>query len=195
MADPQIAQWFHTVDKNRTGRLGPVELQNALRNNNYTTFNIQVVQMMIKMFDRDNTQTINVNEFCELWKYLGQWRQTFDRYDTDRSGNISQQELSAALQQMGYSGFSPQFIQTLYKKYDFDKSGSLQFDGFVHAIIVIQRLTGAFQQYDLQRNGHAQFTYEQYLTSVVNTMWACEHSPIDLNQLYTVVENTYFDSN
>lgn len=57
---------------------------------------------MIKMFDRDNTGTINVNEFCELWKYLGQWRQTFDRYDVDRSGNISQQELSSALQQMGY---------------------------------------------------------------------------------------------
>ena len=57
---------------------------------------------MIKMFDRDNTGTINVNEFCELWKYLGQWRQTFDRYDVDRSGNISQQELASALQQMGY---------------------------------------------------------------------------------------------
>ena len=54
------------------------------------------------MFDRDNTGTINVNEFCELWKYLGQWRQTFDRYDVDRSGNISQQELASALQQMGY---------------------------------------------------------------------------------------------
>ena len=60
------------------------------------------LKMMIKMFDRDHSQTINVNEFCELWKYLGQWRQTFDRYDADRSGNISQQELAQALQQMGY---------------------------------------------------------------------------------------------
>ena len=58
--------------------------------------------MMIKMFDRDHSQTINVNEFCELWKYLGDWRKTFDRYDVDRSGNISQQELAQALQQMGY---------------------------------------------------------------------------------------------
>ena len=57
---------------------------------------------MIKMFDRDGTGTINVNEFCELWNYLGQWRKTFDRYDQDRSGNISQPELSAAFQQMGY---------------------------------------------------------------------------------------------
>merc|ERR1712131_58076 len=169
MADPQIAQWFHTVDKNRTGKLSALELQQALRNNNYTTFDIQVVQMMIKMFDRDHSQTINVNEFCELWKYLGQWRQTFDRYDADRSGNISQQELAQALQQMGYR-FSPQFVDTIYKKYDYHKSGSLQFDGFVHAIIVIQRLTGAFQQYDTGRNGNAHFTYEQYLASVIGNI-------------------------
>merc|ERR1711953_308991 len=169
MADPQIAQWFHTVDKNRTGRLGPLELQQALRNNNYSTFDIQCVQLMIKMFDRDMTGTINVNEFCELWKYLGQWRQTFDRYDQDRSGNISKQELEQALQQMGYR-FTPQFVQSLFVRYDFHKSGSLQFDGFVNSVIVIQRLTQAFQQHDHQRNGNAHFTYEQYLASVINNL-------------------------
>jgi len=169
MADPQIAQWFHTVDKNRTGRLGPTELQQALRNNNYSTFDIAVVQLMIKMFDRDNTGTINVNEFCELWKYLGQWRQTFDRYDVDRSGNISQQELASALQQMGYR-FTPQFIQSLYQKHDYNRDGTLQFDGFVHSVILIQRLTGAFQQYDVHKNGNAHFTYEQYLSSVINSI-------------------------
>jgi len=47
MADPQIAQWFQTVDKNRTGRLGPTELQQALRNNNYSTFDIAVVQVIL----------------------------------------------------------------------------------------------------------------------------------------------------
>ena len=57
---------------------------------------------MIKMFDRDNTGKIDLNEFGHLWNYLGQWRQVFNRYDIDRSGNISQQELGSALQQMGY---------------------------------------------------------------------------------------------
>ena len=54
------------------------------------------------MFDRDNTGQIDVNEFIQLWKYLGQWRQTFECFDVDRSGNISQGELNSALQQMGY---------------------------------------------------------------------------------------------
>ena len=57
---------------------------------------------MIKMFDRDNTGKIDLNEFGQLWNYLGQWRQVFDRFDADRTGHISQQELTSALQQMGY---------------------------------------------------------------------------------------------
>merc|ERR1712110_145318 len=165
--DPQISQWFHTVDKDRSGRLSADQLQQVLRNNNYSTFDIQVVHLMIGMFDRDNTRTINVNEFCDLWKYLGQWRQTFDRFDVDRSGNISKSELDEALRTMGYS-FTSQFSDVLFKKFDYRKSGSLQFDGFVHSVILIQRLTTAFQGYDTQRNGNAHFTYEQFLACVLS---------------------------
>ena len=57
---------------------------------------------MIKMFDRDNTGQIDLNEFNQLWNYLGQWRQMFDRFDADRSGHISGNEFWSALQQMGY---------------------------------------------------------------------------------------------
>lgn len=57
------------------------------------------------MFDRDNTGKIDQNEFHQLWNYLGQWRQIFNQYDADFSGNISQQELGSALQQMGYRLF------------------------------------------------------------------------------------------
>ena len=106
------------------------------------------------MFDQDNTGKIDLNEFNQLWNYLGQWRQIFQQYDADRSGNISQQELGSALQQMGYRlfdskgeisvskflffRFSPQFIQSLYQKFDFNRDGRVMFDGFVHSIIMIQ---------------------------------------------------------
>ena len=46
--DPQIAQWFSTVDKDHTGRLSADQLQQALRNNNYTTFDLAVVQLGLK---------------------------------------------------------------------------------------------------------------------------------------------------
>merc|ERR1711914_23127 len=142
MADPRVTQWFMAQDKDRTGRLDATQLQQALRNNNQSTFDIAVVQLMSQMFDR---------------------------FDADRSGHINGSEFWSALQQMGYR-FSPQFVETLYRKHDYNRDGTVQFDGFVHSIILIQRLTGAFQQYDVQRNGNAQFTYEQYLLSVITSI-------------------------
>ena len=77
------------------------------------------------MFDRDNTRQINVKEFEALWKYLGEWRKTFDRFDSGRSGNITKDELRQALTTMGWS-FSPQFPNLLMQKFDYNSSGTLE---------------------------------------------------------------------
>ena len=117
MVDPNVARWFDQVDKTRRGRLNAAELQEALKNNNYSSFDINVVAAMIgpwlslrfffsifpprepviEMFDKDRTKTINLNEFNELWKFLGSWRQCFDRFDNDRSGQIDAGELSTGI--------------------------------------------------------------------------------------------------
>merc|ERR1712014_63981 len=54
--------------------------------------------MMISMFDREGDSQINPYEFEQLWNYLSQWRQTFNSFDADRSGQIDKQELANALQ-------------------------------------------------------------------------------------------------
>jgi len=162
---PQIAKWFNTVDKDRSGRLTSDQLQEALRNNNYTTFDPAIVELLVTKFCHDNSRTINLNEFCELWKYLNEWRKTFDRFDVSRSGNITKEELKEALITMGYV-FSPQFPNLVMQKFDYRRSGTLQFDGFVHAVIMIQRMTVAFQPNDTQRNGNANFTLENFLATV-----------------------------
>ncbi|CBY24425.1 unnamed protein product [Oikopleura dioica] len=163
--DPQVAKWFNKVDTNRTGMLNAEELQLALRNNDLTTFDIETVSLMIRMFDKDNTGTIDVNEFCQLWKYLGDWRGSFDRFDRDGGGSIDERELGNALNELGYR-LSPQFVMEAMKKFDFRRERRLQFDGFVHCLILLQRLTTGFQQFDTQRNGNAYFSYEGFLTAV-----------------------------
>jgi peflin len=52
-----------------------------------------------------------------LWGFLAAWRGLFDRFDTDRSGNISYQEYDNALKAFGYR-LSPQFVETLFRNYD-----------------------------------------------------------------------------
>lgn len=46
------------------------------------------------MFDRDKKGTINVHEFGNLFKYINQWKATFESIDRDRSGFIESAELS-----------------------------------------------------------------------------------------------------
>jgi len=47
MADPRVTQWFMAQDQDRTGRLDATQLQQALRNNNHSTFDIAVVQVAL----------------------------------------------------------------------------------------------------------------------------------------------------
>ena len=48
---------------------------------------------VIGMFDRDNSGTIEFNEFYALWQYVTDWQRTFRSYDTDNSGSIDKNEL------------------------------------------------------------------------------------------------------
>ena len=45
------------------------------------------------MFDRDNSGTIEFNEFYALWQYVTDWQRTFRSYDKDNSGTIDKDEL------------------------------------------------------------------------------------------------------
>ncbi len=55
----------------------------------------------VGMFDRDQSGTINFQEFGQLWKYIQDWQTTFRSYDRDNSGSIDQLELKTALTSFG----------------------------------------------------------------------------------------------
>ena len=59
----------------------------------WTAFNPETVRLMIGMFDRDKSGTINFQEFGSLWKYVNDWQTTFKSYDRDQSGSIDKLEL------------------------------------------------------------------------------------------------------
>lgn len=57
------------------------------------------------MFDKDNSGTINFQEFSSLWKYVTDWQNTFRSYDRDNSGSIDRNELKHALTSFGKSQY------------------------------------------------------------------------------------------
>ncbi|TGO17759.1 hypothetical protein BTUL_0015g00950 [Botrytis tulipae] len=165
-ADPQLWPLFQAVDKDRTGALTEKELRAALVNGDWTAFDPYTVKMMIRMFDTDRSNTINFEEFCGLWGFLAAWRGLFDRFDKDRSGNISLDEYSEALVAFGYR-LSDGFVGTLFKAYDKRAEGAISFDMFVQSCISLKRMTDVFKRYDDDRDGYITLSFEDFLLEII----------------------------
>jgi len=159
--DPQIAQWFHAVDQDRSGQIDAKELQRALVNGNWTNFSEEACRMMIDMYDVNGSGTIDVNEFNQLFQSINQWKTVYQSQDKDRSGHIEQVEFIRALEQMGYR-FSPSMIGNLLAKFD-PRGRRLTLDNFIVASVQIKRLTDSFRSRDRQMNGQATFNYEDFI--------------------------------
>lgn len=164
--DPNVYQWFLTVDADRSGRINMTELQQALVNANWTHFNPETCRLMIGMFDRDQSGTIELNEFQGLWNYLSQWRTLFDQFDRDRSGTIDAGELNTAFTQLGYR-LSPQFSQLVVTRYDPQAKQRLTLDNFIQACVLLKSVTDTFRQKDKNMAGVIQISYEEFLMMVL----------------------------
>jgi peflin len=168
-ADPTLLPLFRAVDKDGTGQLSERELSAALVNGDWTAFDPHTVKMMIRMFDSDRSGAIGFDEFCGLWSFLASWRTLFDRFDVDRSGNISLPEFKDALVAFRYR-LSDGFVQTLFHTYDKRNEGVMSFDLFVQACISLKRMTDVFKKYDEDRDGYITLSFEDFLTEILRQL-------------------------
>jgi len=175
-ADPQLWQWFSTVDTDRSGAITVNELERALINGDWTPFDLDTVKMLMQIFDADRSGTIGFNEFAGLWKYIKDWQNVFRHFDRDRSGSIDGQELREALGQFGFN-LSPPLLELLQRKYDIKASSVSQyggpppgitFDRFVRACVVVKQLSEAFGRLDTDRDGWIQINYDQFMNTVLS---------------------------
>ncbi|XP_063594168.1 programmed cell death protein 6-like isoform X2 [Penaeus indicus] len=153
---------FQQVDKDRSGAIDARELQSALSNGNFTPFNPETIKLMIGMFDKKGSGTINFDEFGAVWKYVTDWQQCFRSFDRDGSGNISKDELKTAITTFGYR-FSDKFYDVLMQRFDRTGRGGVYFDDFIQCCIVLHTLTPEFRQHDQEQKGSAVLSYEQFL--------------------------------
>jgi len=159
--DPSVQQWFSAVDSDKSGQIDGKELQRALVNGNWSHFSEEACRMMIELYDRNGSGTIDINEFQQLFTSINQWRGTFQGFDTDRSGSIEQAELTKAFQQMGYR-FTPMFVEKLCSKYGM-RTKKISLDNFIVINIQIKRLSDGFRTRDTMKNGQATMQYEDFV--------------------------------
>ncbi|CAF3396888.1 unnamed protein product [Rotaria socialis] len=120
-SDAFLQQVFRKVDADGSGAISSNELQSALSNGTWSPFNPETVRMMIGMFDRDGSSTIDFKEFRALWHYVTEWEKCFRRFDLDGSGTIDKHELKIALSSFGMF----LFVDILWRRKLFSNSPNL----------------------------------------------------------------------
>lgn len=168
----QLRGIFEQIDKDRSGCLSPKEIQQALSNGTWEPFSLRTVGLLIKLFNRSNTGSLNYEEFTQIWGYITQWQGIFRQYDRMNSSRLQMDACAQALQQFGYR-LSQQFVQVFMQAFDRERQGSLLFDEFLGACISLQLLTDQFKKKDTGMKGVATFQYEEFLSAVFSTFGAC----------------------
>ncbi|XP_076755614.1 penta-EF-hand domain containing protein peflin [Xylocopa sonorina] len=161
--NPEVQQWFASVDRDGSGRITATELQSALANGQGGMFSDTACKLMIGMFDKEKNGTIDLFEFQALYSYINAWLGVFRGFDHDNSGSIQENELNAALTQMGYR-LSPDFVSFLIKKSDPIGQSSITVDQFIVLCVQIQRFTDAFRLRDSEQTGVINIGFEDFLT-------------------------------
>jgi len=174
-ADPQLWQWFTTVDVDKSNAISAGELQQALVNGDWTPFDLDTVKLLMTLFDTDRSGTVGFNEFAGLWKYIKDWQGVFRHFDRDRSGSIDNTELAEALRQFNYN-LSPSLLQIVQRKYDPQgtpganprAAPAITFDRFVRCCVVIKQLTESFHKLDTNGTGWVQMNYDTFMSTVLS---------------------------
>ncbi|VDL92559.1 unnamed protein product [Schistocephalus solidus] len=162
-----LRQIFKNFDKDQNGSITAKELQEALQNGVGTPFDINCASLMISLFDRDNNGTIDINEFCQLFNYIMQWKQLFEQHDSDRSGSIDYNEFRSALRHFRYN-LSDKFTGWIMGRFDRQKRGAIGFDKYIYILVCLQMLTDSFKALDVMRRGVATMSFEQFLVAAFN---------------------------
>ena len=164
---PSLLQWFQAVDTDRSGRVSAEELQRALSMGTMP-FSIGTCERMVSMFDRDGSGQITFDEFTQLHRFITSMQSGFRARDRDGSGRLSGLEIRNALSDSGYQ-VSEGTFQTMMRKFDRQRRGSLGFDDYIELSIFISTVRNVFGFYDRQRTNQVVFTFDTFLAASAAT--------------------------
>eukprot|EP01028_Stygiella_incarcerata_P013439 TRINITY_DN82320_c0_g1_i1.p1 TRINITY_DN82320_c0_g1~~TRINITY_DN82320_c0_g1_i1.p1 ORF type:complete len:216 (-),score=38.02 TRINITY_DN82320_c0_g1_i1:198-845(-) len=160
--------WFAAVDTDRSGRIDAGELCQALSHDG-NTFDASSAKVMIKMFDRTGTRTIDIHDYVNLHRFISVLTTTFTQYDTDRNGVLSVPEIQAALTRLGFA-LDPTTSTSVCKKFDPALKGLFTFPTFVEVCCFIGNVRTLLEYYDTDRDGKITLDFAQLTALSLNVL-------------------------
>jgi peflin len=174
LSEQQLRAFFSHIDVDNSGTLTTTELQRVLLNGDWSPFNLDTIELLFSLFDRDRSGTINFNEFIGLWRYIEDWKRIFSAFDKDNNGTIEIPELTTAMKSFGFN-ISEQMLKKFVRKYKIshntqgrkltlnDSEYVVSFDNFVQLCVTVKTLTDSFRALDKTNTGWAKMNYEQFM--------------------------------
>jgi Ca2+-binding EF-hand superfamily protein len=144
------------------------ELCNALSNGG-NTFDSSSAKVMIKMFDRTGTRTIDIHDYVNLHRFISVLTSTFTQYDTDRNGMLSVPEVQAALTRLGF-GLDATTSTSLCKKFDPALKGVFTFPTFVEVCCFMGNVRTLLEYFDTDRDGKITLDFAQLTSLSLNIL-------------------------
>lgn len=145
----ELWRWFQNIDRDRSGTISPVELQNLAFGGRPLGF--ETAAKLTRVFDRDRSGSIEFSEYATLHKFITSMQTAFAQTDADRSGTLDQQEIVTALRAAGFD-LSPAAVAASHRKYNKHGSG-VSFPDFLAMAADIALLRTQFEKFDPSRSG------------------------------------------
>eukprot|EP01124_Arcella_intermedia_P035035 TRINITY_DN8826_c0_g1_i1.p1 TRINITY_DN8826_c0_g1~~TRINITY_DN8826_c0_g1_i1.p1 ORF type:complete len:262 (-),score=83.06 TRINITY_DN8826_c0_g1_i1:35-799(-) len=147
---------FNLVDKDGSGTL---DFEEFLELYDKLLTDPQIPEEMklnAKQTETEKKKKIVIPEITE--EQRASYRQTFDMFDTDKSGAIDAKELGAVMTKLGVKMKTSQ-LKKMIKAVDIDGNGEIDFEEFLQMMKTItidpfQEVIGAFTMFDVDSDGH-----------------------------------------
>jgi len=152
-----LQQWFNSVDQDRSGTINANEIANIRFAGQ--PLGLEVATKLIKVFDKDQSGSIEFVEYAILHQFLNVIQNAFFTADANRSGTIDAREIYTALQTAGFT-LNFNTVQAAVTKFDTSKTG-LNFQQFLLLCSHLSHLRSIFDWNDAQRSGRISLSYDQ----------------------------------
>jgi len=156
--ESNLKQVFDQWDLDRSGHIDAQELENAMKQLGESDITPDTVQLMIQMFDRDQSGRIDFTEFSELYSYIQEMKSAFQSADTDGTRALNIDQVKMALGKVHgplmYAGGAAVAFG-LFKLYDKKKKGNLGWGDFLKTALKFGGMRTGFEN-----KQHGQQSYQ-----------------------------------
>jgi len=127
-----------------------------LNNEGFQSFGIETARCLLGLLDHDRSGLLSLEEFRKLITELRRWKDKFQAYDTDRSGNIDTYELVKVFEAIGFQ-ISRRVQESIIRRYG-GKNNRLSLNDFLHCA---SKLVNMYEQFErLAKNNNSSKTVQ-----------------------------------